>query len=93
MGSVYSQVWYVDLPSYCSIHHEGKHAEVSAEVAQVSCITCSRMCHEEDAEGQGLQRRMANEADLAGASQIAATGVDCEGEDAKGHVDDDCVNV
>ena len=32
-------------------------------------------------------------ADLARASQVTASGVDSEGEDAKGHIDDDGVDV
>ena len=56
---------------------------------------CSRIRHEgKDAEGShGLGYCTANWPDLAGASQIAASGVDCEGEDAKSHIDDDCVDV
>ena len=41
----------------------------------------------------GLGYHMADQADLARASQIASSGIDCEGKDAKGHIDDDCVNV
>ena len=37
--------------------------------------------------------RKANWADLARASQVAPSGIHCEGEDAKGDIDDDGVDV
>ena len=69
----------------CNDVMSGTFAKIECHVVPISAdIPGQRACARVHAQTR---------TDLARASQIASSGIHCEGEDAKSHIDDDGVNV